>query len=169
MVKVIVNSKRALDRLAKLKVALTLNAIDSVVDRASLVTYVDAIQTTKANIGVRRDGSRWNIQKPENKWFIKKPGQGARIIENADKVTRFLDEGTVAHGPVTKKFLYIPLVRAAAKWTAAAGLKWGVDYILVKWVRGITAKHFIPKVRKRAEKTLRTLMLAYVRKAVKGA
>lgn len=76
-----------------------------------------------------------------NRWFTIKKGDGSYSIFNTSKVALFLEEGTKAHGPKTAKFLYIPLRANARVWRK--GLVFGRDFILVKWVKGIDAMHYL--------------------------
>lgn len=69
-----------------------------------------------------------------------KNGQEYRIASDS-KVALFLEEGTKAHGPKVKKFLYIPLRPGAAVWRK--GFVYGEDYILVKRVKGIKAAKYL--------------------------
>lgn len=77
-------------------------------------------------------------------WHVIKKGIGEYQIVSAHKVAFFLEEGTKAHGPKVKKFLYIPLHPGAATWRK--GFVYGQDYILVKWVKGIDARHYLKPV-----------------------
>jgi hypothetical protein len=76
-------------------------------------------------------------------WYVNKKGSGEYKIITASKVAVYLEDGTKAHGPKKKKFLYIPLRPGAAVWRK--GFIFGKDYILAKKVKGIKAlKYFKP-------------------------
>ena len=62
-------------------------------------------------------------------------------IKNTNVVMLYLEKGTKAHGPVTAKRLYIPLKPEAAQWSK--GLKFGVDFVLAKRVKGIRALNIV--------------------------
>src|SRR6266404_1822134 len=100
--------------VATLKAELTPEKVDKPVEIAAFKTLTEAVVQTKAAIGVRPDGRRWNIEKPENKWEVVKGGPGVRIVRNLSKVMLWLDQGTANAGtgfiyPVRKKFLFVPL------------------------------------------------------------
>lgn len=67
-------------------------------------------------------------------------GKEYRIASDS-KVALFLEDGTKAHGPRVKKFLYIPLRPGAAVWRK--GFVFGKDYILVKRVKGINGLKYL--------------------------
>jgi hypothetical protein len=155
MILVSAESAAAKDAVEKLALAMTPEAIDPVVDKAALITLRDVVEhTPKKWFGQVRAG-----------WQIQTPGPGARIIENENKVMLFLEEGTSAHGPTFKKSLYIPLTRrAAAGWHQ--GLKYGVDYILRKSVKGIEARRIARDAQDRANTTLLELMKEHISEAI---
>jgi len=81
-------------------------------------------------------------------WRTRKVYNGYNLY-NELPAMRFIDQGTKAHGPVTAKFLYIPLNKKASRgWRP--GLVRGKDYVLKKRVRGIRAMRIAGFVRKRA-------------------
>jgi hypothetical protein len=85
----------------------------------------------------------------------------------AMKVMGFLEDGTKAHGPVKAKFLYIPL-----NANASLGYRWGLvhgkDYVLAKWVMGITALRIVARARENAKAWMKQFMVEHLRKALKG-
>lgn len=100
-------------------------------------------------------------------WVVTEiPGRGY-IVSNENKVMKFLEFGTTAHGPVTAKFLFIPLTREAAMGGWHPGLQFGVDYILKKRVRGIRATHIVQSERDRIGPILHDRMVAFVREAIR--
>ena len=74
-------------------------------------------------------------------WTVREVRPGEHLIYSMSKVALFLEEGTRAHGPRRAKHLYIPLRPGAATWRK--GFVYGEDYILVKWVKGITALKYL--------------------------
>jgi hypothetical protein len=80
----------------------------------------------------------------QRSWYVAKAGEGEYKIATPNKVALFLEEGTKAHGPKRAKFLYIPLRPGAATWRK--GFVFGKDYILVKRVKGITARRYFKPV-----------------------
>src|SRR5262249_23283429 len=98
-------------------------------------------------------------------WQMQKPRPGTRVLLNQNKIMLFLEEGTREHGPVTKKFLYIPLNRNAAMgWHP--GLKLGVDYILRKRVKGTEARWMGREQGKKAQTALFEAMKDHIRRAI---
>lgn len=132
--------------------------LEKVVERVAFQTEASIKEATPVRFEgqVRR---AWNTLNPGPQ----PDGAHVRIVRN-DSVTKdgvpimlFIEEGTANNGtgyiePKTAKNLYIPLTRrAAGGWRS--GLKWGVDYILRKRVRGAKGQHIVaaevPKVRER--------------------
>ncbi len=161
-----VKVKDTLNRLAK---AMTPEAIDKVVDRAGLETHAVLVQATP---------KRWFGQVRKS-WAVQKPESGVRIVRNDNKVMLFLEEGTKAHGPKEiygpliegqkrqKNFLFVPIRQeAAGGWKPS--LKFGVDYLLLKRVRGIRARHIVRTERPRAQARLKNGMKALVKTAIAG-
>jgi len=77
-------------------------------------------------------------------WSVMKEAAAEYRIASSSKVALFIEEGTKAHGPRYKKFLYIPLRPGAATWRK--GFVFGKDYILVKRVKGIKARKYLKPV-----------------------
>jgi len=98
-------------------------------------------------------------------WRIHRLQRGF-LVTNTSKVMRFLELGTQAHGPVTKQFLYIPLNRKAAIGGGNASLKYGVDYVLAKRVRGIVAKRIVYHERTVVRGELNAAMRAYIVRSI---
>ena len=118
-IKATVDTAEARAFVARLKQELAPEKVDKAVEIAAFKTLTQAVKATKAAIGVRPDGRRWNIEKPENKWTVKTLRPMVRSVENNSRVMAFLDRGTANAGtgfirPVRKKWLFIPLTRAAA-------------------------------------------------------
>lgn len=108
-------------------------------------------------------------------WQVIRIGDTTFRVENESKVMLFLEEGTKAHGPVTSmsqrpwandpgnvrhghervlrgqrfraKRLFLPLTRRAALGGWNPGLRYGIDYVLAKKVKGIRARHIVEKQR----------------------
>jgi hypothetical protein len=146
---------RSLSDIAEKLRGITPEAIDQMVERAALETLVELVKTTP---------KQWTGQTRKS-WQVQKPAQGVRIVENDSKVMLFLEKGTKDHGPVNKKFLFIPLTRrAAAGWFK--GLRYGVDYILKKWVKGIKPMNIVRDERPRARERLLNGMKGLVRQTL---
>lgn len=154
-------------RAKLLSIQEALKNMDAVIEEIALIAMTDLIVTTKRAIGVRPDGKRWNIEKPEDKWIMIKAGVAKRLLSNESKVMKFLDEGTKDHGPVRARMLYIPLTRKAALGYRK-GLNFGVDFILAKHVKGMEPKHIVSDVRERVQTNMRSRMEAHLRKAING-
>jgi len=186
MVKITANTEGARAKLQRIQDGLSPEGIDSVIEKVALQTLADLVKATRDAIGVRPDGNRWNFEKPENKWIVSSAGTGKRLVSNNSKVMLWLDQGTKYHGP-RKQFanvrfsnvkvgrsakrraaaLYIPLTRRAAAGYHH-GLVFGVDYILVKRVRGIRARHIVAAAKERLKVRLLEAMQAHVRRLIKG-
>lgn len=126
-------------KLAKIMAGMTPEATDPLMEMVAMKTWRALVQKTpKGFTGqTRRD---WNV--------FKRPGAGGGyMVTNQSKVMFFLEKGTKAHGPATKKVLYIPLTRKAAIGGWNAQLKVGVDYILRKHVAGIQKMLIVAKQR----------------------
>jgi hypothetical protein len=167
MIRITANTDGVRAKLTRIQAELSPAGVDAVIERVALETVTDLVVATKAAIGVRPDGNRWNFEKPENKWMMSNAGPGRRLVSNDSKVMLWLDQGTRDHGPVTKKMLYIPLTRRAASgWNK--GLVWGEDYILVKSVKGIKARNIVAAAKVRLMARLQTEMRAHIRALLKG-
>ena len=141
--------------LEKLVAALTPERIDPVVERVAVETFSNLVRNTP---------QKWFGQ-VRKAWQLTKPRVGERNVINKNKVMRFLEFGTKAHGPVQKKFLYIPLTRQAASgWSAS--LKRGVDYILVKRVRGIEPRGIVAAERAATGVRLLAAAKAHIKAAI---
>jgi hypothetical protein len=79
-------------------------------------------------------------------WYVDKRKKSEYLISTTSKVALFLEDGTKAHGPKVKKFLYIPLRPGAATWRK--GFVFGKDFILVKRVKGIKARKYLKPISK---------------------
>lgn len=173
VLKTTVNTEGAEALLSRLEVELSTDKLDLVVDGVAGRTFAKLVMDTKAAIGVRPDGSRWNIEQPENHWIIERPGDMQRKLMNKNKVMGYLERGTAGAGtgyivPRVKKLLFIPLRRvAAAGWNE--NLKRGVDYILARRVRGITPRRIVAQVAEWAAMELETRIRGHVEKAVRNA
>lgn len=127
-----------------------------VLNRVALKSMSRLIQRTpKGFTGLTRQ--KWTI--------IKVSGRGY-IVTNSSKVMLFLERGTKAHGPVTAKFLYIPLNRAAAIGGWHPGLQIGADYVLARRVRGIRAMNIVQSERPIILASLRQEMIRFIREIV---
>jgi len=96
-------------------------------------------------------------------WEMIKTDDAEWWINNDYKVMRFLEYGTAAHGPKTKKALYIPLNRRAAIGGWHEKLRFGKDYVLAKRVKGIKAMGIVAAERERAEGELETNMRRFLK------
>lgn len=100
--------------ITRLEQALHPSQLDRVVDRVALETHKSVVEKTpKRFFGQVRKA-----------WQIAAPAEGVRSVFNPHKAMRFLEEGTVAHGPVTKRALFIPMTaRAAIAYANATGFE----------------------------------------------
>lgn len=156
------NSEKAKAALLRLKQMATPEAVDKIVDRAGFETQAALVTATpKKWFGQVRRG-----------WNVTAPAKMERLVSNPNKIMRFLEFGTANGGQgfiqaKNKKALFIALARrAAAGWNSA--LKYGLDYILRRRVRGIKPRHIVENERPRAIERVREGVKALVRKAVHG-
>lgn len=179
----------ALEILKVLKEGLRPEKIDFVVERRAAMTLKTAIERTP---------KKWFGQ-VRRSWMMKKEGPAHHVVRNDNKIMLFLEEGTRAHGPVTAKALFIPLTRKAVvankefrKELVSAGpgfikvrrqvpnkggglrttvttLKFGVDYILVKRVKGITPRRIAERVQIEAANGLQQDAVDYVNLLIRQA
>ena len=129
---------RAQRRVIALREGMTEKATNPVIQRVAMRTLKAVVtKTPKGYTGqTRRD---WHVYKRSG------PGGSGYLVTNQSKVMFFLERGTKAHGPKTKKFLYIPLNRKAAIGGWNSRLVIGEDYILTKRVKGIKAMNIVKK------------------------
>lgn len=152
MITVIPKTSKAERFIEKMKLGFTAEGLDRVIEGVAQKTHAALVQATP---------KKWTGQTRRSWRVIKQPG-GYRVT-NLSKVMLFLEEGTKDHGPVEKKFLFIPLNRKAAIGGWNPGLVIGVDYILRKRVRGITAMHIVEAQRQKTKVLLVSDMVAYIR------
>jgi hypothetical protein len=99
-------------------------------------------------------------------WIVEQSGI-VSIVSNKSKIMIFLELGTKAHGAKTKKFLFIPLNRKAALGGWNPSMKFGVDFVLAKRVKGIKAMGIVKAQRIITAKMLRASMGLYIRSILK--
>jgi hypothetical protein len=177
--------------LARVGAALTPQALDPVVERVALRALREVVDATpKKWFGqVRRS---WQLEKPElGARLVKNDNKIMLFLEEGTrahgpkgstvaasgfsasgpqfKVHGNRSGGGFTHqGPVKPKTsrLYIPLTRRAAfGWRP--GLKYGRDYILVPWVRGIQARHIAAKQAQKSNDALELAIIDHLEKALK--
>ena len=108
---------------------------------------------------------------------MRKPCDGARIVENTSKIMLFIEGGTgnagtpTSHGgyiyPKTKRALFIPLSASVAMSGYRRGMVFGTDFVMAKRVRGIQAQRIIENFKPEARRILREEMKAFLEKAFK--
>lgn len=155
------NTEKATALLKRVAAQFTPDKIDGVVAKVTADTLRHVVEATpKRFFGDLR-----------RQWRADRLGSGSYVIRNSSKVMLFLEEGTANGGtgriyPKTKKALYIPLTRRAALgWKP--GLKYGVDYILRKSVRGIKPRWIVRQERIIARQRLLDAAKAHIEKAIK--
>jgi hypothetical protein len=185
--------------LIKLQNGLAPPKIDPVIERVALETFRMVVEATP---------KKWFGQL-RREWSIKKPAIGVRHVINTSKIMLWIEEGTQAHGPVTKKALFIPLTKRALAATSGihgftrnaeiggnsekgvsgpasrtrgiqilvgggrskvrqVTLVYGVDYILVKRVKGIQARHIVAKQREVTKALLLNAFKEHIRTIING-
>lgn len=168
VLKATVDTAPARQMLERLLAELTPEKADKAVQKAAFKVQRMVVTDTIEAILNYAKKPRWNIAKPENKWLVEKLGPSHWIVVNRDKVMRFLEFGTRPHGPVLAKLLYIPLVRRAAAGYRK-GFKFGRDFILTRFVKGIRPYSIVETARRKAVDILREEFVAFARLAVQKA
>lgn len=132
-------SARTRQAINVLRRGMTPAQTDPVIQKVAFRTVARLVEKTpKGYTGQTR--REWKVYKRGG------PG-GGYTVTNQSKVMLFLEKGTKAHGPVTKKALYIPLNRRAAIGGWNPALIMGTDYILRKRVKGIKAMRIVANQR----------------------
>jgi hypothetical protein len=163
----------ALEQRAE-KIALMVEdgSFDAPVDAAAMRCHAELVGLTP---------KRWTGMLRRN-WAVEKTGPGSRKIWNTadgktpNKIMLFIEEGTGNAGTPTSHGgriysksggpLFIPLNARASIGGWDPSLKYGVDYILRKSVRGIKARYIVRKFRPRAQEILATQMKSFLAKAL---
>ncbi len=130
---------------------------------------------------VQRTPKRWTGQTRRG-WRVDHPAPYRYTVTNGEKVMRFLERGTQAHGPKNAKRLFIPLTRRAMLagprvimadllyhranreqgWSSRLKYKPGVDYVWAKWVRGIKAHRIVEQAKPFMQSTLRAALRQFI-------
>ena len=157
-VRISVDSKSAAEKMRKLKDHLegsngAIRKVQALVAQRTLARLV--LATPKGWTGHTRQS-----------WVTRQRLRGGYIVTNKSKVMLWLEKGTRAHGPVNKKFLFIPKTRKAALTGWSPEMKINVDYYLAKRVAGIKAMHIVQKERRVSLEEYRRLAEAEVRYAL---
>ncbi len=148
-----VQSDRARAFLASVQNAFATGQHHDVVAKTAAKSFARMVRATpKGYTGMTRQ-----------EWELRQTAPGEWWINNDYKVMRFLEYGTKAHGPKRAKALYIPLNRRAAIGGWNRGLRFGVDYVLAKRVKGIRAMGIVAAERERAEGELETNMRRFLK------
>ena len=143
--------------------------LDRIVDKVAFVTLAELVKASpKKWFGQIRSG--WRVTKPQlgarllNIDPARKSGNGETSVAD---IAKWVDQGTANNGqgfiyPKEKKRLYIPLKRTAIVWRE--GLRYGVDYVMARKVRGIKGRKFVAPVRRAAHVRLNEAFLAHIKK-----
>lgn len=151
------HTRQAVRFLGNLRQYFTEDKIDGVVLRVAYQVQRNVVLATpKGWTGLTR-----------RSWSVRKRLGNGYSVTNSSKVMAYLERGTRAHGPVRAQALYIPLKSGAMIWRS--GLVFGRDYILVKRVRGIRARHIAAKEARKARGLLTKAVNTYVRSAVQAS
>lgn len=149
----------SLKRLATLKKGLSPGTVDDAAGRAAARVVAGLVRDTP---------KKWtgNLRRA---WQIHKVRNGVRLIRNDSFIMSFIERGTANGGtgyifPKVKKFLFIPLTRFAAMNGWTPNLRYGVSYILRRFVRGIRPRWIVRKWRDKSVDIFR----AEYRRTVKG-
>ena len=167
MLKITYSLKPLADKIRKLELAVQDKAFDAPVERAAWRVFAAIVaKTPKRWFGALRKA-----------WRVRKPGEGARVVENTSKIMLFIEGGTGNAGtptsnggyiyPKTKRVLFIPLTASVAMNGYRRGLVFGKDFVMAKRVRGIKAQHIIENFKPEARRMLREEMKAFLERAFK--
>jgi hypothetical protein len=167
MIRATSSTKEAADLLGRIRVAVEDGGFDQPVEIAAWRCRTELIERTpKKWTGLTRRA-----------WQVEKIGTGTRLVTNKSKVMLFLEEGTGNAGtatsnggyiyPKSKKFLFIPKTSTAALSGWRAGMKWGVDFVLARRVRGIQAMRIVARFRERSQEILREEMRTFLKRIIK--
>jgi hypothetical protein len=155
MIRVVTRTERARAFVAKLKVGMAAIEVSNVIQRVAWDTHRRLVRATP---------KKWTGQTRRG-WTVKRSTGAGWAVTNEYQVMGFLESGTKAHGPKTKKALFIPLKsKALAGWDAS--LVYGKDYVLAKRVKGIKALHIVEKERPQAQRRLKAAIDKFTRKAI---
>lgn len=153
------HSSYVLKKLKALEKHLTPEATDHIIQRVAHMAHARLTRRTpKGFTGQTRRS--WQVFKREASGYL---------VTNRSKVMKFLEDGTVAHGPKTAKALYIPLNRKAAIGGWNESLVFGIDYILRKRVKGIKAMKIVERSSKGIQNLAKLHMRLYIRNLLKTA
>lgn len=133
MIEVEAKDEKARELLERLQLKITPEAVSAVVERVAWRTHAALIEATP----VKYTGQT------RKSWQVNSTGPMDWEVTNPSKIMLYLEEGTKDHGPVTAKFLYVPLTRDASLGGWRQGMVFGTDYVLAKRVKGITARHIV--------------------------
>lgn len=160
VVRAIKGTPAVLGKIERVKKALLPNAVAPVLERVAQETLRHVIEATP---------KKWTGQ-VRRSWRVLRPSPTLRIVSNANKIMRWLEEGTANQGtgyiyPVEKRVLFIPLKRRAM-YGYRPGMKFGVDYVLRVRVRGIRPRRIVAAERGLTAIRLSTAMKDHLRKAL---
>ena len=157
----------AADSIQRVKVAVQDGSFDVPVEIAAFKCRTELIERTP---------KRWTGL-TRRAWEVQRVGPGARMVTNKSKVMLFLEEGTGNAGtptsnggyiyPKSKKFLFIPKTSTASLTGWRAGMKYGIDFILARRVRGIKALRIVAGFRGRAREILKGEMQSFLQNLFK--
>lgn len=167
MLQFTVNAERAERKLKLLKAVVSEPALEEPIEQSAWIVHREIVLLTP---------KRWTGDL-RRRWMIARPSTTSRIVRNTSKVMLFIERGTGRAGsptsrggyiyPKTKRFLFIPLRASAALTGWRKGMRWGVDFILRRRVRGIKARRIIRKYLPRAVKVLKDTCKAFIRRKIK--
>jgi len=167
MIRATASTEGAIERLRRIRVAVQDGSFDAPVETAAWKCRTELIERTP---------KRWTGL-TKKAWEVEKVGPGARMVTNTSKVFLFLEEGTGNAGTPTstggyiyaksKKMLFIPMRSEAALTGWTKTMKYGVDYILKKRVRGIKAMRIVAGFRDRAREILKDEVQAFLKNIIK--
>ena len=126
------DASRAFKRIYNISKALRFEG-----DKVASKTLSETRKEIKANTPVRYTGET------RRAWVTERRGMGSYRTFNTTNTAWFLEHGTQAHGPRTKKALFIPINKHAFfvyRANTFPPLAKDEDYILRAWVKGIDAR-----------------------------
>jgi hypothetical protein len=138
---------------------LSVKKIDAMLKKAAWQAQKQFVHAVKSKKGK-------GTGETSDSWKVIEVGKLRYEIVSTSKVAVYLEKGTKAHGPVSGKFLYIPLKPGIKTWRK--GQVYGKDYVLAKKVKGITARKYLRPISLKVERRLKLDFILVLQKIGAG-
>jgi hypothetical protein len=161
-IRVSVDIKSAVRGMAKISKAVSPIGLDGEMRKVANETYREVRKMTPKKFTGRTRAA----------WQIKRLSAAKYVVQNRNRVMRFIDGGTRAHGPKRARRMFVPKTKRAFN-AGARGVfanpkrfKYGKDYVLARRVRGIKAMKIIDRGSASAKGKALQRFARYVRKSI---